>query len=194
MRRFYLTGILGALALAASLAVAPASAQFISQHFGRTFTSTAPSGVNGFACRANGCRVDLGTGASDHLTSDGTSVRAPGTIASDVGSGSNALALATNGARIDLGLGTTDYLYSDGSSVIAGAQVTTPKLYVSPTTIGPCDAASEGRIIFRSGTGGTGSTVRTRYCLCTSDGGASPIYAWQNLATATVGSNVSCNP
>lgn len=38
------------------------------------FTSTAGSGANGFECTTSGCRVDLGTGASDYLYSDGTNV------------------------------------------------------------------------------------------------------------------------
>jgi hypothetical protein len=41
-------------------------------------TSSVASGVNAFACSVNGCRFDLGTGANDHLTSDGTSILTPG--------------------------------------------------------------------------------------------------------------------
>jgi hypothetical protein len=44
------------------------------------FESDAPSGSNGFACRTNGCRVDLGTGANDYFYSDGAALNTPGTF------------------------------------------------------------------------------------------------------------------
>lgn len=45
-----------------------------------SFTSTAASGSNGFACQTNGCRVDFGAGASDYASSDGTTVAYPGPV------------------------------------------------------------------------------------------------------------------
>ena len=36
--------------------------------------------------------------------------------------------------------------------------------------------------------------ARTRACLCTSDGGSPATYAWQNLATGTVGTSTTCDP
>jgi hypothetical protein len=78
MRRIRLVQLLAVLGLALAVGlVTPAGAQFVSNFIGRTFTSNAPTGVNGFACKVNGCRVDLGTGASDYLQSDGAVVYTP---------------------------------------------------------------------------------------------------------------------
>lgn len=41
-----------------------------------TITSAAANGSNGFSCSTNGCRLDLGTGSSDHLWSNGSSALA----------------------------------------------------------------------------------------------------------------------
>jgi len=53
-------------------------------------SSSVASGSNGFACTTNGCRVDLGTGASDYLYSDGTNV----TVASSIMTATNGTASA----------------------------------------------------------------------------------------------------
>lgn len=45
-----------------------------------TFTSSAPSGSNALACRNTGCRIDLGPGSTDYLTSDGTNLVTPGVV------------------------------------------------------------------------------------------------------------------
>lgn len=39
-----------------------------------SFTATAASGSNGFACQVNGCRVDFGAGANDYASSNGTAI------------------------------------------------------------------------------------------------------------------------
>jgi hypothetical protein len=72
--------------------------------------------------------------------------------------------------------------WSAGISISTGA-----------VAVGTCNAAAEGQLIRSSATGGTGTTARTRVCLCTSDGAASPAYAWQNVVTGTVGTSSACN-
>jgi len=80
-RRPILYGIAVALAAALVVIATPAGAQWVTNFFGRTFTSSAPSGVNGFACKVSGCRIDLGPGAGDHMYgSGGTAIIASGTL------------------------------------------------------------------------------------------------------------------
>lgn len=61
----------------------------------------------------------------------------------------------------------------------------------SPITLPTCSSALEGAVRADSASGGT-SGARTRVCICTSDGGGSPAYAWQNSATASVGTTTTC--
>lgn len=55
-----------------------------------------------------------------------------------------------------------------------------------------CNAGNHGLIIRDTLTGDASDGKRTKLCLCTSDGAASPAYAWQNLATGTVGTTTTC--
>jgi hypothetical protein len=128
MRRPFLAFLAG---VALALAI-PVAAQVLTPYLARTWTATAPSGVNGFALRNNGARLDLGAGASDYLTSDGTTVTfagpasSAGTITSTVGSGSNAFRVQTNGGRIDFGAGANDYASSDGTTVTFAGPLNLP--------------------------------------------------------------------
>lgn len=63
-----------------------------------TFTSSAPSGSNGFVCRTTGCRIDLGTGTNDYWYSDGANVRTAGAVVY----GNNAF-VADTGFRMSAG-------------------------------------------------------------------------------------------
>lgn len=74
--------------------------------------------------------------------------------------------------------------YCDGTGP---RRITTDSLVTLPT----CSSAVEGAIRADAASGGT-SGVRTRVCICTSDGGGTPAYAWQNSATATVGTSTTC--
>lgn len=62
------------------------------------------------------------------------------------------------------------------------------------SALSTCDAAAEGELRRLAGTGGTNTGARTRLCLCASDGGASPAYAWQNVVTGTIGNATTCSP
>jgi len=55
--------------------------------------------------------------------------------------------------------------------------------------IGTCSAPAEGR--FRvDNLSGVATGKRTKLCLCTSDGSSN--YAWQNVATGTIGNTTAC--
>lgn len=57
------------------------------------FTSSAADGSTGFACTTNGCRFDVGAGASDYFKSNGTTISTPGSLE------------ATDGILVTLGIG-----------------------------------------------------------------------------------------
>jgi hypothetical protein len=63
---------------------------------------------------------------------------------------------------------------------------------VSLATLGTCgtSAAPEGTEVTLSA---SSLSARTRKCICTSDGGSTPAYAWANLLTGTVGTSTACN-
>jgi hypothetical protein len=63
-----------------------------------TFTSSAPSGSNGFVCRTTGCRVALG-GANAYWSSDGSNVKTGGAVVF----GNNSF-VADTGFRISTGV------------------------------------------------------------------------------------------
>jgi len=54
-----------------------------------------------------------------------------------------------------------------------------------------CSSSLEGVLKRDYAAGGT-TGLRTRLCICTSDGGGTPAYAWRNLATGTVGTSTTC--
>ena len=68
--------------------------------------------------------------------------------------------------------------------------------FAPQSTIGTCDNTTgsgkhrEGDVKVLSGASLSG---RTRICMCTSDGGGTPAYAWLNVTTGTVGTSTACN-
>jgi hypothetical protein len=76
---------------------------------------------------------------------------------------------------------TTKYLVDEDGSRL-GTRV----------TLKTCAAAYEGMVSLDVASGSTTTSKRTKFCLCTSDGAASPAYAWQNLATGTLGNTTTC--
>lgn len=80
---------------------------------------------------------------------------------------------------------TTTFLRTDSpffALYLSGYWLTLP-----PRDPDLCNSSMVGTIITHQPTG-----ARTRACLCTSDGGGTPTYAWQNLATGTVGTSTTC--
>lgn len=132
------------------------------------FTSSAASGANGFACSTNGARVDFGAGASDYASSDGTTVSFAGPM--------------------------------QGTYITASAGIISPQfLRISTASaLGTCGAGAEGIFRWVTATGGTSTGARTKICLCTSDGAASPAYSWKNISgvfasdAASVGDATTC--
>lgn len=136
-----------------------------------TFSSSAPSGSNGYVCKVDGCRVDLGTGSTDYLYSTGTAVRTGGDF--------------QTGANLTVGASGTNSIYGNlfGQTVSYGA-----------TTLGTCASGLEGYVRRLTGTGGTNTGSETRLCVCVSSGAASPVYSWRNLISGTAGNSTTCNP
>ena len=80
-----------------------------------------------------------------------------------------------------------------GGLVTVGEQLDTPRTRYSFVTLGTCDSDAEGTTALDVASG-VSTGARTRLCLCTSDGAGTPAYAWQNLASATVGTATTCAP
>lgn len=59
-------------------------------------------------------------------------------------------------------------------------------------TLQTCTSALERTEAWDSTAGGTNTGARSRKCACTSDGAASPAYAWRNAHTGTVGTTTTC--
>lgn len=99
----------------------------------RTFISSAGSGVNAFGVATNGARFDIGAGASDYLSSDGTTVTFAGPIKS--------AATQTRGTiTLTLGTGT--------ATVISGAVCV-----CSSTTVNIAYCSVSGTTLTATGTG-----------------------------------------
>lgn len=180
---------------------------------GTKFISSAASGANGLQLSTNGARADLGGGASDYLDSDGTRIRTGGELNVQgllysldyQRSGSATLLMkgtpADGAAAVGFRLDTYFALTTVGAKIGCWANAGTDKACIDrnggitpgQATLDTCSSANEGLVIRAASTGGTGTSARTRLCICTSDGAASPAYAWQNIATGTVGNTTDCN-
>lgn len=92
------------LLLALLLLPVAASAQGIQTSPNRagTFISSAPNASNAFACQNSGCRIDLGPGSTDFLSSDGSNLVTPGFYVS--GNAPNQGWLSATQIRIGLGV------------------------------------------------------------------------------------------
>ena len=104
---------------------------------GAGFTSAAASGTNGFACTTNGCRFDLGSGASDYASSDGTTVTFAG-------------ALTTSGA------------FTAGNVNVTGSTIPTRGIYTGPSNSTGLSQAGAAAFTFTSPgvmTGGNSSSA-----------------------------------
>jgi hypothetical protein len=182
-----------------------------------SYTATAASGSNGFSCTTNGCRFDIGTGASDHFTSDGsvietsTHIRANRFIATagvyEASSGSSVL--IRSGQSTGTAATTPAYRFAVNPATLSTAGDLVATFYrdngttsvlsidkdgaVLPVggTLRTCASALEGLIARDSAAGGTTGN-RTRVCVCTSDGAGTPAYAWVNLGSGTVGNTTTC--
>ena len=113
------------------------------------------------------------------------------------------------GARIELNSGTT-WIQDDGSgnirlnssnTIVTGFLTVGGSYVISqnngyrsiPNTLISCDATKEGLMSADGASGGTNTTHRSRLCYCTSDGAASPTYAWRNMTSGTVGTTTTCS-
>lgn len=84
----------------------------------------------------------------------------------------------------------------EGACVIrnnAGPLRVPDTVLMGPQTLLTCDATIEWAVAMDATSGGT-TGARSRGCMCTSNGAGTPAYAWQNLATGTVGTSTTCTP
>ncbi len=85
----------------------------------------------------------------------------------------------------------------DGSGAASGAGVPavndTGVLKFPFSTLPTCNSTNEGIVVLNAARG-ISTGVRTGLCLCTSDGAGSPVYAWMDLTTGTIGSTTLCGP
>lgn len=115
------------------------------QSTSQTYTSTAGSGVNGFACRTDGCRLDLGSGASDYLYSDGTRVLAAGELRAvdRVSSNSGGTSMFSNVFGVSSGSAVLKSAQADGSAA-CGSKISNT-VALSNATAGPlCVYSDDG--------------------------------------------------
>lgn len=154
---------------------------------GTVFTSSSGSGANAFAVGTNGARVDVGAGASDYLSSNGTTITsaAPFTVTGALAS--TTLAIGASGTAILKHLSATASLDYD----LSGAGITCQDLTITVTGAATGDTAAVGIADALAATAGisfgapwvsASNTVKLRACDVTSSN--------PNPAAATVRADV----
>jgi hypothetical protein len=174
-----------------------------------SLTLTIGSGLNAIQLQT-GSRLDLGSGANDYLYSDGSYVYTPtlfgaSTFFATVTTPGFVSLYGANGTKFCPGADTA--CFTSNGTVITATYLTGTDYYVqtinavnststnairwgAKTTLDTCSSTIEGATQRQGGAASSG--VRTKLCLCTSDGAATPAYAWQNIATAAVGNATTC--
>jgi hypothetical protein len=120
----------------------------------------------------------------------------------DGSSGNSIMGAIANGASaIANKIGNVNALSTDGAAImnLYSDNLTTLKVKIhasggiqqTAATLATCAAANEGRFDTDAAGGGT-SGHRTKVCLCTSNGAGTPVYAWVNLGSGTVGTTTTC--
>ena len=156
------------------------------------FTATATTG-SGFTCNANLASCLKMPGADNQIGTDGTQIlvgpSASTTVIMKVGA--NLRFIGNGTAEVNGGL--DQYNAGFFTNTLGGAVKVDDGqgLNVAAKALGTCGASTEGDELRDSAAGGT-SGSRTRKCLCTSDGGATPAYAWQNTVSGNLGTTTTC--
>lgn len=148
-----------------------------------TYTASAASGSNGFACTATGCRVDFGPGLRDYMTSDSSQIIVGGPI--NVGSNADSLSVSSAG---NIDLNGASYIQSSSAGVAVRIN-DAEGLVILPKALVTCTAALEWTEA-NDALSGVATGKRSKKCLCTSNG--SSTYAWQNTTTGTIGTSTTC--
>lgn len=152
-----------------------------------TLTLMAGSGVKAIQLQT-GAFLDLGGGANDYLYSDGSYVYTPTLFGA-----STFFATVTTPGFVSL-YGANNTKWCPGADTACftsdGTTIWVASFGWTSHTLDTCNSSNEGAVQRQGGV--AGSSVRTKLCLCTSDGAATPVYAWQNLASAAVGDTTTC--
>jgi len=180
--------LLGALVLSNVLVPAVARAQFAAAGGGSTvdvltalvgkdvsaksYTASAASGVSGFACTFNGCRFDIGAGATDYFESNGSTVSTGGSFA--VGTGQS-VTLRT------LGNQGSNPIQSVSSAGFQFFPLSLPGVACGSGNIG------EGTLQVVPASSGVNDS---KVCVCTKSSAGT--FAWRNLVTGTNGTTTTC--
>jgi hypothetical protein len=135
----------------------------------QTVTSQVASGSNAVSFTTNGARLDLGTGASDYLSSDGSGVTAAGQF--------NVTGIVVlNGAMS----ATAGSVTIDNNG---GFRIATKSLPTCGDNTG--GTVGEGTISMVAGAG----AVYTKPCICSYNG---TTRAWRHMISGTVGNTTTC--
>lgn len=100
--------------------------------------------------------------------------------------------LANNNGRVYFLGGAnsaSDLIVGTTATIGTGISITTGGTRPVRQTLGTCASGIEGTIQ-TDVLSGAATGKRTKVCLCTSDGAST--YAWQNIATATIGTTTAC--
>lgn len=164
------------------------------------FSATAASGANGLELQTSGARADFGAGASDYVSSNGTTVTAAGPWA--MASSLTFNTTTTNANQIILPVNTRICLWADCSVYLMGnagadlhaqsiGRILTNGLDLGnkDLTVYTCSSQYENTLIGDTLRGAnTGSVTNT--CRCRSNG--SNTFAYQNMKTGWVGTSTTC--
>jgi hypothetical protein len=185
--------------------------------FSSTVTSSVASGSNAYVANQGG-KWCLDSGCTHNFTYDGSSISFSG-AAIFIGSGNSGLktdgvtgystgiplavssAVSDGSGRGGFQLYTTNTL-SNATAFVASFEnpqnavkfkvMKDGVLKQASSTLVTCASGTEGDIALDAA-GGASTGHRTRRCMCTSDGGGTPAYAWQNMVSGTVGTTTTCS-
>lgn len=154
------------------------------------FVATTGSGTAYAVSSQLASAVDLGPGSCDHLGTNGSGYVLVG------GGTCSPTWLFGDATTVQSGQVVTNYfsIISSGSGAIRSLSGPVPIEGVVrhvPATLVTCNATNEFGVMGDSASGGS-TGDRSRICLCTSDGGGSPAYAWQNIVTGNIGTSTTC--
>lgn len=140
-------------------------------------TSRASSGQNAFSVATQGARIDFGPGTADHCVAN----------ADETISCATALRLSSNSALYLNGTTGTRYFWHNATN--DALELNGQARLIENAALATCSESLEGTLS-RDVLSGVATGKRTKLCLCTSSGAS--VYAWQNVATGTLGTTTTC--
>lgn len=132
----------------------------------KSITLSAATGANAVGVTTNGARIDFGAGASDHGSSDGTTVTFAGPIAVGGGSGGVHAMYVSSNSTAQIGLEVSSAI-SQTADLIRGTQggVGTTFVVKPDGTISSTSTKTRGTITLSAGSG-TATVTSGAICTC----------------------------